>query len=184
MAGVPVATGFSGSYLKQFSEGTFQAQNIVNLMKVHGSLDVFRDSLNAVISVPLQSELPVGLTPEIITPGRSKYEAILQGIPRQVLSVADSKISQARGFLCIGYGFNDTQVQENILTQIRRGIPIVVLTKKVFDHAAHLLANNAKQYISIQEGRKPNTTEICINKVVETIDGTLWTIDGFMSIID
>lgn len=184
LAGVPVATGFSGSYLKQFSEGTFQAQNIVNLMKVHGSLDVFRDSLNAVISVPLQSELPVGLTPEIITPGRSKYEAILQGIPRQVLSVADSKISQARGFLCIGYGFNDTQVQENILTQIRRGIPIVVLTKKVFDHAAHLLANNAKQYISIQEGRKPNTTEICINKVVETIDGTLWTIDGFMSIID
>lgn len=72
-------------------------------MKVHGSLDVFRDSLNAVVSVPLQSELPVGLTPEIITPGRSKYEAILKGIPRQVLSVADSKISQARGFLCIGY---------------------------------------------------------------------------------
>ena len=99
-------------------------------MKVHDSLDVFRDSLNAVISVPLQTELPVGLTPEIITPGRSKYEAILQGMPRQVLSVADSKISQARGFLCIGYGFNDTQVQENILTQIRRGVPIVALTKK------------------------------------------------------
>lgn len=98
-------------------------------MKVHGSLDVFRDSLT-VVSVPLQSELPVGLTPEIITPGRSKYEAILKGIPRQVLSVADSKISQARGFLCIGYGFNDTQVQENILTQIRRGVPIVVLTKR------------------------------------------------------
>ena len=54
-------------------------------------LDVFRDSLT-VVSVPLQSELPVGLTPEIITPGHSKYEAILQGIPRQVLSVADSKI--------------------------------------------------------------------------------------------
>lgn len=58
------------------------------------------------------------------------------------------------------------------------------IDKKVFEHAAHLLANNAKQYISIQEGRKPDTTEICINKVVETIDGTFWTIDGFMSIID
>lgn len=184
LVGLPVATGFSGSYLKQFSEETFQAQNIVNLMKVHGSLDVFRDSHNAVFSVPLQTELPVGLIPEIITPGRSKYEAILQGIPRQILSVADKKISQARGFLCIGYGFNDTQVQENILAQIRRGVPIIVLTKKVFEHAAHLLANNAKQYISIQEGNRPNTTEICINKVVETIDGTFWTIEGFMNIID
>lgn len=184
LAGLPVATGFSGSYLKQFSEETFQTQNMVNLMKVHGSLDVFRDSHSAVVSVPLQTELPIGLAPEIITPGHSKYEAILQGIPRQILSVADRKISQAKCFLCIGYGFNDTQVQENILAQIRRGVPIVVLTKKVFDHAAHLLANNAKQYISIQEGQKPNTTEICINKVVQTIDGTFWTVDGFMSIID
>lgn len=181
--GIPVMTGFDGYYLKQFT-GTFQSKNTVNLLKVHGSLDVFRDAHDATVSVPMLRELQPGLTPEIITPGRSKYEAILQGTPRQLLAVADEQIRQAKGFLCIGYGFNDTQVQENILAQIRKGVPIVVLTRSISDHAAHLLANNAKHYISIQNGKTHDTTEICINRTVEIVSGTFWSIEGFMKIID
>lgn len=129
-------------------------------------------------------ELRPGLIPEIITPGRSKFEAILQGTPRQILSAADERIRRASGFLCIGYGFNDTQVQENIVSRIRTGVPIVVITKEVFDPAAHLLANNAKRYITIQEGPEPDTTEVCIDRTIEILDGTFWNIDGFMDIID
>lgn len=55
---------------------------------------------------------------------------------------------------------------------------------KVADHAAHLLANNAKNYISIQKGEKDNTTDICINRDIVTLDGTYWTVDGLMEIID
>lgn len=181
--GLPVSTGFEGYYQKRFT-GRFPSKDTVNLLKVHGSLDVFRDAHDVAVSVPMLRELPPGLVPEIITPGRSKFEAILQGTPRQILSAADERIGQATGFLCIGYGFNDTQVQENIVSRIRTGVPIVVITRDVFDSAAHLLANNAKHYISIQEGMKPNTTEICIDRTVEILDGTFWTIDGFMSIID
>lgn len=181
--GIPVSTGFEGCYRKRFT-GTFPSRNTVNLLKVHSSLDVFRDANDVAVSVPMLRELRPGLVPEIITPGRSKFEAILQGTPRQILSAADERIRQAIGFLCIGYGFNDTQVQENIVSRIRTGVPIVVITRDVFDPAAHLLANNAKHYISIQEGTKPGTTEVCIDRTIEILDGTFWTIDGFMNIID
>lgn len=30
----------------------------------------------------------------------------------------------------------------------------------------------------------PGTTEICIDRTIEILDGTLWTVDGFMDIID
>lgn len=181
--GIPVSTGFEGCYKKRFT-GVFPSKDTVNLLKVHGSLDVFRDAHDTAVSLPMLRELRPGLIPEIITPGRSKFEAILQGTPRQILSAADDRIGQANSFLCIGYGFNDTQVQENIISRIRTGVPIVVVTREVFDPAAHLLANNAMHYISIQEGKAPNTTEICIDRTVEILDGTFWTIDGFMNIID
>ena len=57
-------------------------------------------------------------------------------------------------------------------------------TRTVHEHTARLLANNAKHYISIQKGPAPNTTEICIDKAIEYLDGTFWTVDGLMEIID
>lgn len=181
--GIPVVTGFNGYYRKSFN-GTFVTKDAVNLIKVHGSLDVFRDAQGVTVAVPMLRELPIGLTPEIITPGTSKYEAILRGTPRQLLMAADERIYQAKAFLCIGYGFNDTQIQESILAKVRAGVPLIVLTKSVSEPTAHLLANNATNYISIQEGHAPNTTEICINRKIEILDGTFWTIDGFINIID
>lgn len=183
LAEIPVMVGFNGQYLKRFS-GSFSNKDAVNLLKVHGSLDVFRDAHGGVVSTSMLSELPPGLVPELITPGSSKYAAILHGTPRELLLVADERIKQARSFLCIGYGFNDSQIQEGILTRIRSGIPLVSITKKVSDSAAHLLANNAQSYITIQQGPDPDKTEVCINRSIEVLDGEFWTIDGFMSIID
>ena len=99
--------------------------------------------------------LPHGLVPEFITPGSSKYAAILHGTHRELLLAADERIKQAKSFLSIGYGFNDSQIQEGILTRIRSGVPLVSITKEVSDSAAHLLANNARNYITIQQGSEP-----------------------------
>lgn len=183
LAEIPVTVGFNGKYLKRFS-GSFSNRDTVNLLKVHGSLDVFRDTHGGVVSASMLSELPPGLVPEIITPGSSKYAAILHGTPRELLLAADERIKQTRAFLCIGYGFNDSQIQEGILTRIRAGIPIVSITKEVSDSAAHLLANNAQNYITVQQGSDPDKTEFCINCSIEVLDGVFWTIDGFMNIID
>lgn len=180
---IPVVTGFNGCYSKCFS-GTFSPKNAVNLIKVHGSLDVFQDSHGATVAVPMLQHLQPGLTPEIITPGLSKYETILQRTYRQLLITADECINQSKSFMCIGYGFNDTQIQDNIINRIRLGVPIIVLSMEVSELTARLLANNATRYISIQKGTDPNTTEICIDREIEILDGTFWTIDGFMDIID
>ena len=179
---LPLCTGFDGYYSKKYT-GVFRKSNCVNLMKVHGSLDVYRDEQEAVVSLPLCKELPQGLHPEIITPGLSKYEAILKGTPRQLLAQADSAILNSKAFLCIGYGFNDEQIQENIIQRLRDGVPLVLLSRSVSEKTARLLETNAKQYIFICKGAKPNTTCFCINRNCYTLAGEYWTIDGLMSII-
>ena len=136
------------------------------------------------VSVSMLPTLPHGLVPEFITPGSSKYAAILHGTHRELLLAADERIKQAKSFLSIGYGFNDSQIQEGILTRIRSGVPLVSITKEVSDSAAHLLANNARNYITIQQGSEPNKTEVCINRSIEVLDGEFRTINGFMSIIN
>lgn len=180
---IPVNTGFSGCYSKYYSD-KFSNKNAVNLVKVHGSLDLFKDSKGVTISLPLQQNIPVGLTPEIITPGISKYQAVLTGIERSLLNQCDSMIKNASSYLCIGYGFNDTQIQALMINEIQSGKPLVLLTKDVSEETAHLLANNATNYAYICNGAKEGTTDICINRKICTINGTYWTVEGFMDIID
>lgn len=179
---LPVSTGFNGHYVKHYN-GEFPSKKVVNLIKVHGSLDFFKDPHDVSFSLPMQANIPKGLMPEIITPGISKYQAVLKGTPRLLLNECDRLVNDASSYLCIGYGFNDEQIQEEIISNIRNGKPIVVVTKEVSDKAAHLLANNATHFISIQKGHADGTTDFCIDRNITTIDGTYWTIDGFLEII-
>lgn len=180
---LPIYTGFSGLYLKDY-HGNFSNKDTVNIVKVHGSLDTFKDVHGASLNIPLMNKIPDGLVPEIITPGSSKYRAVLKGNTRDLLSVSDEMIKHAKSFLCIGYGFNDEQIQEKIISKIRQDTPIVVVTMRLSDSAAHLITNNAKNYVTIQMGDMTNTTEFCINKEITVLDGDFWSIGGFMKIID
>ncbi|WP_293891456.1 SIR2 family protein [Sphaerochaeta sp. UBA5856] len=176
-------TGFYGNYIKRY-RGEFPKANTVNLIKIHGSLDLFEDSTGVSLSIPMQHEIPGNLIPVIITPGSSKYRAVLKGTSRQLLNESDSAINKAASYLCIGYGFNDEQIQENIVAGIRSGKPIVVITKKLSKHAADLLSGNSQYYISIECGEDRDTTKFCMNRTEETVEGTYWTVDGFMEVID
>jgi hypothetical protein len=179
-----VNTKFRGLYLKHYSSQALCQHNVVNVIKIHGSLDVFKDALGGEYALPLQHEIPVGMVPSIITPGSSKYESILKGTSRQLLSEVDSLIKTAPSYLCIGYGFNDEQIQENIITEVRKGKPITLITKEISAKAASLFENNSSNYITIQEGKSPGTSEIVINRDKVQTDGTYWTIDGYLSMIE
>lgn len=181
---LPICTGFSGLYLKNYHQDNFPTMNTVNIVKVHGSLDTFKDVHGASLNIPLMNKIPDGLVPEIITPGSSKYRAVLKGNTRDLLNASDEMIKHAKSFLCIGYGFNDEQIQEKIISRIRQDTPIVVVTMRLSDSAAHLITNNAKNYVTIQMGDKTNNTEFCINKEITVLDGDFWSINGFMKIID
>lgn len=75
--------------------------NTVNIVKVHGSLDTFKDVHGASLNIPLMNKIPDGLVPEIITPGSSKYRAVLKGTTRDLLNASDEMIKYAKSFLCI-----------------------------------------------------------------------------------
>lgn len=174
---------YSGMYLKKTNKCELNKRNIVNLLKVHGSLDSFSDEkTNESISIPLQQKIPNGFIPEIITPGSDKYKAILTSTSREILHNADSLIDKASNFLCIGYGFNDSQIQEKIITKIKTGIPIVVVTKSLTDNALDIINSNSRDYAVIMDGGK-NTTRFIINKTDITLEGVYWTIEGFNEII-
>lgn len=180
--GIEVENGYQGMYIKSL-EVKFKKRDSVSLLKVHGSLDSFKNNkTDNSISIPLMETVPDGFTPEIITPGIGKYQAILTNASRQLLYHADTVIKKASNFLCIGYGFNDSQIQELMIRKIRLGCPIVVVTKGLTDNALSIINNNSDKHAVILDGGEGKTRFI-INKTDITIDGTYWTIDGFNEII-
>ena len=181
--GIEVDNGYKGMYTKSLDMSFSKSKNNVTLLKVHGSLDMFKDELtNESISIPIQDSIPRGFTPDIITPGISKYEAILTNASRELVHHADTVIGKATNFLCIGYGFNDSQIQKLMIKKIKTGCPIVVVTKGLTDNALEIINNNSEHHAVILDGDNGKTRFI-INKADVTIDGTYWTIDGFNKII-
>jgi len=177
-------TRFQGGYIRYFSTSPAKAGSVVNIYKVHGSLDLFRDGNDLVYSIPgPYISLPNGFLPEIISPGISKYRAVLTGGCQTIFIESNAIISKAKSFLCYGYGFNDEHIQTGIMAQIQTGKPIVVVTKCISDKAAGLLVNNSSNFITIEENPDAiNSTRFTINKDYHYLDGNFWSIDGFMQI--
>jgi len=99
----------------------------VRLYKVHGSLNYFfhRDAVienNAWMWCP-----PDHAERVMITPGLLKYQT-LQKYRQELLQSADAAIDKATHFLFLGYGFNDTHLEEYIkrklITQACNGLII------------------------------------------------------------
>lgn len=161
-----------------------KTQNVVNLLKVHGSLDYFKDSNGSVHAIPMQVAIPAGFTPDIVPPGSNKYRTVLQGIHRDLLHEADNFIKAATGFLCIGYGFNDEQIQTTMLEEIKLGKPVIVVTMEISDSAASLLRNSSSNYVIIQRAADDvHQTEFIINGEYVYAVENYWSIGGFMNII-
>lgn len=175
-----------GLYIKRRTQTSVKKNNIINLFKVHGSLDSFRnEETKESINIPLQEHIPDGYYPEIITPGSDKYEALLTTDTfRSLLHEADNAINDASAFLCIGYGFNDSQIQQNILNRVRTGVPIIIVTRGLSDAAINLIKNNASKYIIILCDLTENGSRIITSEEDFNIpNNVLWDIDGFIKMI-
>ncbi len=179
---VPVADGFKGYCFKRFSGDSFASKKMVNLFKVHGSLDYFKYKNGEPCSIPLQQEIPDDYIPDIIPPGSDKYRDVLRGVHRDLLQKADSCMNSASSYLCIGYGFNDEQIQEKLLSGLRDGKPILVVTKKISDQALALISSNSSNFVIITEDSL-NHTMFNVNGTVTVVEGDYWTIDGLLNII-
>lgn len=132
--------------------GTTPART-VNVWKVHGSFDWFRDKHGVVMALPIGDTRPPSLEPVIVTPGIEKYRLTHDEPFLSIKQGADSALQSARAYLCVGYGFNDSHVQAKLVEQCRtEPVPLVLITKDISSTAREFLrSEKCKRYLAIEE---------------------------------
>lgn len=129
------------------------AARTVNVWKVHGSFDWFRDSDGIVVGLPVSRVRPANVLPVIVTPGIEKYRLTHDEPFHSIKSEADKALQNADAYLCIGYGFNDPHLQTTLVERCRgKDVPLVLLTKSISATARGFL-NSGKcgKYLAIEE---------------------------------
>ncbi len=154
------STGFGHGYIGHRHTGQKLAiqkdgtpMRMVDIWKVHGSLDWFGSPDGTMYSLPAFSAPPVGLTPLMVPPGGDKYRRAYDEPFRSSIAGADQAIRAGNSFLCIGYGFNDEHVQPVLLERCRRQEkPIVVLAKQLTPAAKSvLLDGRCRRFSAFEE---------------------------------
>ena len=125
----------------------------VNIWKVHGSLDWFRDDSGIVVGLPVSTVRPPNVSPVIITPGIEKYRLTHDEPFHSIKSGADRALQNANSYLCVGYGFNDTHLQTTLVERCRGNeVPLVLLTKTISSATkAFLSAGNCDRYLAVEK---------------------------------
>jgi hypothetical protein len=181
--GVSYTDGFEGKILSSFDENLFQSKNIINLIKVHGSLNWF----NVNGEIRYLNNISTKHQPQIIAPGRNKYQEAYRSPYRELIQKADNAINEASSFLVVGFGFNDEHLTPRIRTQIKKGIPIVLITKEITESTLSEI-KGAEKYLLIEEldtktsrviYKSSNSTE---EQSVE-LEGNYWQLSQFMEIL-
>ena len=127
--GATTVTGFEGSLIKKLelpstslkTKRTRARERVVDIWKVHGSLDWFVAPDGKVVAFPLTRTIPNDFQPLIVPPGKEKYSSTHDEPYRTIIAEADNAFVQAGAYLCVGYGFNDEHIQPKLLAQISKG---------------------------------------------------------------
>ena len=102
----------------------------VELMKVHGSINLFRCNSDGtfVENDTWTAGYPADYTPMIAPPGDTKIQEALNFHDR-LFGEALQAIDNATAFFVIGYGFKDEHIHQKILERVRNHkCPLIVLT--------------------------------------------------------
>ncbi|MES1945653.1 hypothetical protein PC39_16101 [Salinisphaera sp. PC39] len=192
--GAYASTGVTAGWLQRFvatsvdreREPSPGFEGIVTILKVHGSLDWFRDATDDVIAVPLAQAVPEQMKPLVVTPGVSKYREVHKDPFRTVMSAADTVLRKATCYVCIGYGFNDEHVQPVLVNRVMKDdIPLVVVTKELTTQTRTAFLNQPpKRFLFVEEA--PNGTMVYTpnDPGGVVLDGaSVWQLQNFMNMI-
>lgn len=193
--GAYASTGVTAGWLQRFVATSVDRERapspgfegLVTILKVHGSLDWFRDPTDDVIAVPLAQAVPDDTRPLIVTPGVSKYREVHKDPFRTVMSAADAVLRGATCYVCVGYGFNDEHVQPVLVNRVMKdGIPLVVVTKELTAQTRNaFLKEPPKRFLFVEE--VPGGTRVYTPKDPGglVLDGlSAWQLQGFMKMIN
>lgn len=183
-------TGFEGALIKKLelssallkTKRTRARERVVDIWKVHGSLDWFIASDGTVVAFPLTRTIPHDFQPLIVPPGKEKYSSTHGEPYRTIIAEADKAFVQAGAYLCVGYGFNDEHIQPKLLAQISTGKPIVILARAITPACKkHIVEAGMNKYL-IFEYLDPTHTKVYGKGWEETYEGQYWLLDNFMNI--
>ena len=129
------------------------AARTVNIWKVHGCLDWFRDDGGKVVAFTATRSIPEGFRPAIVTPGVRKYQETHDEPFKSVIRGADDALESAKAYLCIGFGFNDVHIQQKLKECWKSGKAfLVILTKELSESARSMLANpDSGEFLVLEE---------------------------------
>jgi len=191
LVGASVYTGFAGKYILNFAQTYSQKysnDSRIDIWKVHGSLDWFRNkTTNRIYSTPLAKKIPVNSIPLVVTPGIYKYQETHNEPYRSIMSKSDEAIINASCFLCVGYGFNDEHIQPKLIQQVQqRDKTIVVVTKKLSDKGKELLLDNGVKSVVLEENSDSATTKVTYfydgKQQMDILEGKYWELNQFLNI--
>jgi hypothetical protein len=155
---------------------------VINVLKVHGSLDWFEKDGN-IYNYPNTKSIPTGFTPCIITPGTNKYERTQQEPYRQIFSAIDKVFANSNGFVCLGYGFNDQHVHPMLLKSARnKKTKILIVTKEITESIKTNVMNCGFDYIAVYSDGANGTVFQTPSDNITVSDHIYWTIDGILEI--
>lgn len=192
--GAYASTGVTAGWLQRFVATSVDRERppspgfegLVTILKVHGSLDWFRDATDDVIAVPLAQAVPDDMKPLVVTPGVSKYREVHKDPFRTVMSAADTVLREATCYVCIGYGFNDEHVQPVLFSRVMKdNIPLVVVTKELTAQTRNaFLKDPPKRFLFVEEA--PSGTRVYTPNEPGgvVLDGVCaWQLQDFMKMI-
>ncbi|MCC4791058.1 SIR2 family protein [Vibrio splendidus] len=199
---VPYTTGFWGGAIKSLDwkqsqrqmtypelvqVGRTKKQSVtrrmshVRLYKVHGSLNVFCKD-GEVVECDLWQQPPVNYERLLITPGTSKHEK-LHDYRDVLLDEYDEAVRAHNRFLFLGFGFNDTQLVNNAITDklAKAQSDGLIITRDSNSRIEDLLLK-AKNTWLVCKSEQDNSTRIYNNLFDDWLyleDKELWRFDHF-----
>ena len=185
-------TGFEDGYLRSrrssasLVPGSTSQERIVNVWKVHGSFDWFRDPQNVVVSLPSLVNRTEELTPVIVTPGIEKYRLTHDEPFTSIKMEADRAIQAAAGYFCIGYGFNDAHLQAKLTERCRsEAVPLVMITRSLTASArAFIASGGATDYMAIEQSSKGAKVYLPSEPEGIELDGSdAWQLHSFLHLV-
>jgi len=180
-------TGFSHGYIRtEIPKKAICTNRQVNIWKVHGSLDWFRNDQNILLGVPNTMELQTALTPEIVTPGIEKYKRTHTEPFRTIINESDRSIDISKSYLCIGFGFNDVHIQEKLVNKcVNNSARLLVITHTLTDGAKDLLfVKGCKEYLAFESNG--DNTKVYSSRLpapVELSGKNYWSLEGLLNLI-
>lgn len=195
--GATCVDGFYGHILREFNLDfssarvitTKRREMVVDLWKVHGSIDWFRCPDGTMVSAPSCDEVPVGCEPLIVPPSKSKYAETSQDPYRGIISQADAAFETARSYLCVGYGFGDEHIHPYLEREAERGKPIVILARTLTNACRRWLEEaKLRRFVALEMDHMGNEkTHVMMNDGESeqfdcVVDGSYWDIKELVKI--